>query len=86
VNWSAAEVALFPLGVVTVTSTEVPASSAGDVVVIWVALTTVKVVGACVPKSTPVAPLKLVPVIVTGAPPARTPDVGLKAVTAGTAS
>ena len=53
-----------PPGVVTVTST-VPAACAGAVAVIWVAETTVKVVAAVAPKSTAVAPVKPVPVMVT---------------------
>ena len=54
-------------GVVTVTST-VPAAWAGVVAVIWVAETTVKLVAAVAPKSTAVAPVKLVPVMVTDGP------------------
>ena len=41
--------------------------------VIWVPLTTVKLVAAVVPKSTAVAPVKPVPVIVTEVPPAVGP-------------
>ena len=52
-----------PAGVVTVTST-VPVP-AGLSAVIVVALTTVKLVAGVVPKSTAVAPVKPVPVIVT---------------------
>ena len=77
-------VALVPPGVVTVTST-VPAP-AGAVAVIWVALLTVKPVAAVVPKSTAVAPVKFVPVIVTLVPPAGGPAVGLTAVTVGRAA
>ena len=70
-----------PPGVVTVTSTmPVPA---GLSAVILVALTTVTSVAAVVPKSTAVAPVKPVPVIVTDVPPATGPLVGLTAVTAG---
>ena len=80
-NWSAGEVAEVPPGVVTVTSTApVPA---GSTAVIVVALTTVKLVAAVVPKSTAVAPVKSVPVIVTIVPPAGGPAVGLRPVTAG---
>ena len=53
-----------PAGMVTVTST-VPAAPAGEVAVIWVAETTVKAVAAVAPKSTAVAPVKSVPVMVT---------------------
>src|SRR5437868_3810554 len=64
VNWSAAPVALVPLGVVTVMST-VPAVWAGEVAVIDVALFTVKEAAAVAPKLTAVAPVNPVPVIVT---------------------
>ena len=60
-----------PPGVVTVTST-VPVP-AGLSAVIEVALTTVKFVAGVVPKSTAVAPVKPVPVIVTNVPPAAGP-------------
>jgi hypothetical protein len=67
-----------PLGEVTVTSTTpVPA---GLTVEMDVALTTVNV-AAVVPKSTAVAPVKPVPVIVTGVAPAAGPKAGLKLVT-----
>ena len=70
-----------PPGVVTVTSTTpVPA---GLSAVIVVSLATVTSVAAVVPKSTPVAPVKPVPVIVTEVPPAAGPLVGLRPVTAG---
>ena len=51
--------------------------------VIVVGLTTVKPVAAVVPKSTAVAPVRLVPVTVTVVPPACGPAVGLMAVTVG---
>ena len=70
-----------PTGVVTVTFT-VPVL-AGLSAVIVVLLTTVTSVAAFVPKSTTVAPVKLVPVIVTEVPPAAGPLVGLRLVTAG---
>ncbi len=61
-------------GVVTVTSTTpVPA---GLSAVIEVSLTTVTSVAAAVPKSTAVAPVKPVPVIVTSVPPAVGPMSG----------
>ncbi len=63
---------------VTVTST-VPAARAGEVAVIWVLETTVKLVAAVVPKWTAVAPVKLVPVMVTMVPPAVGPVVGATA-------
>ena len=70
-----------PAGVVTVTST-VPVP-AGLLAVIVVSFTTVRFVAAVVPNSTAVAPVKPVPVIVTGVPPAVGPLVGLRPVTAG---
>ena len=73
-----------PPGVVTVTSTTpVPA---GLSAVIDVSLTTVTFVAAVVPKSTAVAPVKPVPVIVTKVPPAVEPLVGLRPVTVGAAA
>ena len=74
-----------PQGVITVTST-VPAVPAGLSAVIEVALTTVTFVAGVVPKSTAVAPVKSVPVIVTGVPPAVVPLVGERAVTVGAAT
>ena len=71
-----------PTGVVTVTST-VPVRRPGWSAVIVVSLTTVKLVAGVVPKSTAVAPVKLVPVIVTEVPPAGGPVVGLTPVTTG---
>ena len=71
VNWSFAEVALVPAGVVTVMCT-VPVP-AGDVAVICVALLTVKLVALALPNFTAVAPVKFVPVIVTIVPPAADP-------------
>ena len=72
-----------PPGVVTVTATlPVPA---GLSAVIDVALTTLTFVAAFGPKSTAVAPVNPVPVIVTGVPPAVEPVAGLKPVTVGAA-
>ena len=83
VNWSTGEVADFPPGVVTVTSTTpVPAGSSA---VIVVSETTVKLVAGVVPKSTAVAPVKAIPVIVTVVPPDCGPSVGLMLVTVGAA-
>ncbi len=67
-----------PDAVVTDTLPEVPAAT---VAVILVALTTVKALAAVPPKLTAVAPVKLVPVIVTICP--VFPDVGVKEVMAG---
>jgi hypothetical protein len=73
VNWSAAEVADVPPGVVTLTSTKpVPV---GEVAVIDVAELKVKLAVAA-PKVTAVTPVKLVPVIVTDVPPAAGPAAG----------
>jgi hypothetical protein len=71
-----------PLGVVTVTLT-VPVP-AGLTTVIWVAETTTTLVPAVAPKSTAVAPVKLVPVRVTEVPPVERPLLGDTAVTLGT--
>ena len=79
--WSAVLVALVPPGVVTVTST-VPAVPAGALAVIVVELVTVKV-AAWLPKSTALAPKRLVPVMLTDVPPVVKPPVGLTAVTVG---
>jgi hypothetical protein len=76
-------VAEVPPGVVTVTLT-VPVP-AGEVAVIDVALLTTTPVAALAPKWTAVAPVKLVPVMVTLVPPAAGPDVGLMPVTVGAA-
>ena len=54
----------------------VPAAWAGETAVIWVSETTVKLVAATAPKSTLVAPVKPVPVMVTVVPPAVGPEVG----------
>ena len=71
-NWPG-ELAV-PPGVVTFSVTDpVPA---GDTAVTSVALTTVKRVAAVVPKATAVAPVRLVPVIVTVVPPAVGPSIG----------
>src|SRR6478735_5284050 len=51
-----------------------------------VALLTVNVVAAVAPKSTAVAPVKPVPVIVTEVPPAVGPEFGLTLVTVGAAT
>ena len=70
-----------PLAVVTVTSTApVPA---GLTATIDVLLTTVKLDAGIVPKSTAVAPVKAVPVMVTRVPPAHGPKAGDRPVTVG---
>jgi hypothetical protein len=70
-----------PPVVVTVTST-VPVPG-GDVAVIEVLELTVKLVASVEPNLTVLAPLKLVPVIVTMVPPASGPLLGLTPVTVG---
>ena len=71
-----------PVGVVTVTFT-VPALAAGDVAVIWVPLSTLKLAAAVPPKLTAVAPVKPVPVRTTVVPPVVGPPVGDSPVTVG---
>jgi hypothetical protein len=61
----------------------VPAEPLGDVAVICVALLTVKLLALVVLNLTAVAPVKLVPVIVTEVPPAVGPLTGLTDVTVG---
>ena len=75
--------ALVPPAVVTVMST-FPAEPAGEVAVIWVAELTVKL-AALEPNLTAVAPVKLVPVMVTDVPPAVEPVAGDTPVTVGAA-
>ncbi len=82
--WSAPERVLVPLGVVTVTSTA-PAASAGAVAVTEVGEAAV-MVPAVAPNFTALAPVKLVPVMVTEVPPTNGPDSGLTPVTVGAVS
>jgi hypothetical protein len=70
-----------PDGLVTVMST-VPLPD-GAVAVIWVSLSSVKLLAAVDPNLTAVAPLNALPVIVTVVPPAVGPEEGLMLVTAG---
>ena len=58
---------------------------AGVVAVICVALLTVNEAAAVTPKFTAVAPVKLVPVMVTDVPPAVDPEFGLTLLTVGAA-
>lgn len=74
-----------PPAVTTVIST-IPALPAGEVAVIDVALLTVKLVALLAPNFTAVAPVKLVPVIVTDVPPVVGPAGGLTPVTVGSAT
>jgi hypothetical protein len=68
--------------VVTVTST-VAAACGGAVAVICVSDVTLKPMAATVPKDTPVAPVKPLPVMVIDVPPPVVPVFGLIEVTAG---
>jgi hypothetical protein len=81
VNWSLAPVALVPPAVVTVISI-VPAEAAGEVAVIWVAVSLV-IEAVFAPKLTAEAFARFVPVIVIEVPPAVVPEDGLTDVTAG---
>ena len=63
-------------------TTPVPAGSSA---IIMVGESTVKLVAGVVPKSTAVAPVKSVPVIVTVVPPDAGPSVGLMLITVGVA-
>src|SRR5438128_1582032 len=64
----------------------VPADSAGEVAVIWDALSTENDAAAVAPNFTAVAPVKFVPAIVTDVPPAVGPAVGDTLVTVGAAT
>ena len=59
---------------------------AGLVAVICVGRVDATLVAAVVPKSTAVAPVKPVPVIVTEVPPVKGPAAGLTPVTVGAAT
>jgi hypothetical protein len=83
VNSSPATIGEVPALLVTVTSTVAAERRAGDVVVIVKSSTTLKEPTAVAPKLTDVAPVKLVPVIVTAVPPPVGPEVGLNEVTDG---
>ena len=80
--WSEEDNALVPPRVITRTSTT-PAACGGATAVICVAPLTVKLVAAVEPNSTALAPVKLVPVMVTLVPPAVGPAAGFRAVTVG---
>ncbi|OEZ89314.1 hypothetical protein JAB6_01280 [Janthinobacterium sp. HH104] len=82
VNWLAAPVALVPPLAVTVTFT-VPATPAGDVAVMVVALTTVMATPLLAPNFSAVTPVKPVPVMVTAVPPVLGPDAGVTPVMVG---
>jgi hypothetical protein len=80
VKRSLAEAVLVPLALVTVISTA--PMPGGEIAVIDVAELTVKPVALAEPNFT-VAPLKLVPVMVTEVPPLGGPEAGETAVTVG---
>jgi hypothetical protein len=81
VNRSDALVALVPNDVVTVISTG-PAPPGGEAAEIWVSLLTVNEADLA-PKFAEVAPVKPVPVMTTGVPPAVEPLFGATPVTIG---
>ena len=78
---SAGEIVDVPDAVITVTGT-VPVPS-GLERIIWEAVSLMKLVTWIGPKSTAVAPARLVPLIVTSVPPVVGPLAGLTAVRAG---
>jgi hypothetical protein len=82
VNWSLLLVADVPAKVVTVRAT-VAATCGGATAVMLVSLVTVKLAAGTPPKVTAVAPVKPLPVSVTGVPPLLLPLAGLTAVTVG---
>jgi hypothetical protein len=82
VNLSADEMGVVPAGVTTVTAVS-PAFSEGDMAAMDESEITENDEAGCVPKSTAVAPVKFVPLMITFAPPAVEPDVGLSRVTVG---
>ena len=75
------EIAEVVAGFTTVTSTDpVPA---GATAVIWLALSTLKLVAFVAPNLTAVAPVKLVPAITTEVAPLAGPEVGVMLVIVG---
>ena len=76
------ELELVPFGVVTLTAT-LPGLPDGEVAVISVSDTTFTLVAGALPKSTAVAPLRFVPVIVTEVPPVVGPEDGVTLVSVG---
>ena len=84
VYWSSGLVAEVPPSVVTVMSTvPVPAGAVAVIAVSSLPVTGVQVVAAVDPKSTAVAPVNPLPLIVTVAPPVVGPLAGLTLVTTG---
>lgn len=82
-NWSAVVIGVVPPGVVTVMFTTPDVLAAGTTAVMEVAEPTVKLAAGVLPKETPVAPVKPVPVIVTDVPPTVEPDSGEMWLTVG---
>ena len=68
---------------VTTETSKIPAVPTGSVAVICVGLSTVKVVAAVLPKFTPVAPVKSVPVMTMLLPPPIRPRAGAAEVIVG---
>ena len=64
-------------------STVWPADPAGATASIVVLLMTLKLFAGIVPNLTAMAPVKLLPVIVTGVPPAAGPEVGFTTLMTG---
>ncbi len=83
-NVSALEVAEVPAFVVTVTLTGPTVLPAGSVAMMEVAERTVKAVAGNEPNATAVAPVRFVPVMVTGVPPVAGPASGLTPEMMGT--
>lgn len=81
-NLSAKLLILEPPGAVTVTST-VPAYPTGEVAMISVVLSTVKLDASEEPKLTAVVPMKPFPIIMTEVLPVVGPEEGLMLVTTG---
>src|SRR5579863_9505880 len=72
-----------PPGVVTRTSTVVPAVPAGAIAAIWPSLVTVKPAAGVPPKLTAVAPVNPLPLICTALPLVVGPWLGTRPLTAG---
>jgi hypothetical protein len=83
VKSSALLVALAPPPVVVTTTSTTPTAWAGEMAVTDVLEFTVTPVAAVPPKVTPLAPVRLLPVIVTLVPPAIGPEVGATPDTVG---
>ena len=82
-NWSADDVVLITLGVVTLISTVPVVLTAGAVTESEVVLINCRLVADVLPKVTAVTPINPVPVMVTVVPPANRPRFGDTPVTVG---